>query len=175
MSSGFGVRPVRTGSEGAPVTPEDFPDFLQFRFNGVDLGGPDATTVNFVGGAVTVERGTGDDANKITVRIDMLSAPVVPVTTANHDVLPAEAGSYFRFTATGAKTATFDAADGFVERQEFHVTNRAASGNVTLTPVGGMVLNVPKGGTLVLEPGDTVTVKMVDVDEADVMGSVDAA
>ncbi len=46
-----------------------FPNFIQFQFNGVDLGGPDADTVNFVGSGFTVTRGTGDDANTITVTV----------------------------------------------------------------------------------------------------------
>lgn len=50
----------------AAAAPQEFPKQLQVRFNGVDLGGPDATVIDFVG-AFTVTRGTGDDANKITI------------------------------------------------------------------------------------------------------------
>jgi len=40
-----------------PVTaPENFPKQLQFRFNGVDLGGPDATVVDFVGSGFVATR-----------------------------------------------------------------------------------------------------------------------
>lgn len=60
---GFSVSPA---SSGAPVTPQEFPKFLQIRFNGVDLGGPDVTVLDFVGD-FTVERGTGDDANTVTI------------------------------------------------------------------------------------------------------------
>lgn len=52
-----------------PPAPDDFPQQIQFRWNGVDLGGPDATVVDFVGAGVTAERGTGDDAGTITVTI----------------------------------------------------------------------------------------------------------
>ncbi len=48
---------------------DTFPNFIQFQFNGEDLGGPDADTVNFVGSGFTVTRGTGDDANTITVTV----------------------------------------------------------------------------------------------------------
>lgn len=101
--------------------------------------------------------------------------PMLVEPTATRDMDPGDAGYYHRFTYAGAKTATFDDGDGFAAEQEFHVTNRAASGNLTLTAAGTMTLNPPKGGTLVLEPGDTVTVKMVDTDEADVFGSTVAA
>lgn len=101
--------------------------------------------------------------------------PIIIETGSNRDVGPADAGSYIRFTGGGAKTATFDDADGFTAAQEFHVANRASFGNLTLVAAGGMTLLPPKVGTLVLEPGDTVTVKMVDTDEADVFGSMEAS
>lgn len=66
--SGFSLRPAGGGAF-PPVTPQEFPNFIQFRFNGVDLGGRDATVVNFAGGVLQVERGTGADANKITVSL----------------------------------------------------------------------------------------------------------
>lgn len=52
-----------------PVTPQEFPQFLQIRVNGVDLGGPDVTVIDFVGDNWTVTRGDGDDANVLTVAI----------------------------------------------------------------------------------------------------------
>lgn len=105
------------------------------------------------------------------------AALLIAEATSNRDVTPADAGAYIRFTATGAKTASFDLGDGFSSPQEYHLANRAASGNLTITPVGSpeITFNAPKGGTLVLEPGDTVTVKFVDADEADVFGSTEAA
>jgi len=48
--------------------PQVFPTQLQFRFNGVDLGGPDAYVLDFVG-AFVVTRGTGANANTITVAL----------------------------------------------------------------------------------------------------------
>lgn len=97
-------------------------------------------------------------------------AVVVTVATTSHDVTPGDAGDYLRFTASGAKTAVFDGADGFAANEEYHITNRATSGDLTLSGTG-ITLNPPKGGTLVLEPGDTVTVKFVSSAVADVMGS----
>lgn len=106
---------------------------------------------------------------------DVAGVPIITEATTSRTIAPADAGSYHRFTATGAKTATFDDGDGFTAGQEFHIANRAASDNLALTPAGTMTLNPPKGGTLVLAPGDTVTVKLVDTDEADVFGSTEAA
>ena len=101
---------------------------------------------------------------------DVAPAVVIEATSAR-TMDPTDGGKYIRYTGTGAKTCTFDDGDGFAANQEFHITNRGASGDVTLTAAGGMTLNAPKGGSLVLEPGDTVTVKIVAADEADVMGS----
>lgn len=57
---------IAPANEGAPLTPQEFPQFLQIRLNGVDLGGPDVTVLDFVG-YFNVVRGTGADANKVTI------------------------------------------------------------------------------------------------------------
>ncbi len=101
-------------------------------------------------------------------------APVVPDATTSRAVTLDDVGSYLRFTASGAKACTFDVATGFTTGQEVHIANRASSGNVTLSATG-ITLNPPKGGTLVLEPGDTVTVKFVSSASVDVFGSTEAA
>lgn len=102
------------------------------------------------------------------------AALLITEATSNRDVATTDAGAYIRFTATGAKTCDFDVSEGFSSPQEYHLANRSVSGNLTVSGTG-VTLNAPKGGTLVLEPGDTVTVKFVDTDEADVFGSTEAA
>ncbi len=67
MSTSFSVQPA--SAPLAPQTPREYPNFIQFRFNGVDLGGPDANVVDFVGAGWVVTRGTGEDAGKITVTL----------------------------------------------------------------------------------------------------------
>jgi hypothetical protein len=117
-----------------------------------------------------------NDDTVLTIRgLFALGAEIVTESTTARDMLPADAGKVVRFTATGAKTATFDDGDSFTAGQVFHVTNRAASDSLTLTAAGGMTLNSPAGGTLVLEPGMTVTVMIVASDEADVLGQTVAA
>lgn len=88
-------------------------------------------------------------------------------------VQPADARTYLRYTGTGAKSATFSSASGFVAGQVFHLANRGASGELTLSG-SGVTLNPPKGGALTLEPGDTVSVLFVSSTEADVFGSTEA-
>lgn len=60
------ISPMSSGGR-TPPDHASVPQFIQFRWNGVNLGGPDASVVDFVGGSVVVTRGTGDDADKITV------------------------------------------------------------------------------------------------------------
>jgi len=64
----FGITPAG----GFPVAnTEDFPNYIQFQWNGVDLGGPDADTINFVGTGFTIVRGgSAVDDNTITITLD---------------------------------------------------------------------------------------------------------
>lgn len=86
---GFGMTPAT----GWPVpTPDDFPTFIQFQEDGVNLGGPDADTVNFSTGLVAT-RGEGENASIITVTADSSGG----VETAI-------------FSIAGATTGTFNSA-----------------------------------------------------------------
>lgn len=144
------------------------------------IGGADGDVIvnDAAGESVTItrwesRRATAQDIAALATAAG--GAPVITEAGASRDIDPStDAGRYIRFTATGAKTANFDVADGFASPKEYHITNRAASGNLTLTGTG-FTFNEHKGGTLVLEPGDTVTVKIVDTDEADLIGSTEAA
>lgn len=62
----FGIRPAGAPVQ-TPVTSGEFPNFVQFRVNGVNLGGPDVTVVDFVGEGWVITRGEGEDANKLTI------------------------------------------------------------------------------------------------------------
>lgn len=62
--SGFSLSPA---GNSPPVTPEQFPSYLQFRVNGVDVGGPDVTVIDFVGDGWVVTRGEGEDSGTLTI------------------------------------------------------------------------------------------------------------
>ena len=98
-------------------------------------------------------------------------ATVVTDATSARTIVAGDTGKYIRFTATGAKTCTFD---NTLTAGEYHIRNAAASGDVTLT-ASSTTLNAPAGGTLVLEPGMTCTVKFVGTAEFDVIGQTVAA
>lgn len=59
----FSVTPV---GPFPPVNSGDFPNFLQWQWEGDDLGEPDVDTVNLTGG-VEATRGTGENANTLTL------------------------------------------------------------------------------------------------------------
>lgn len=103
--------------------------------------------------------------------------PVVNDGGTNRDLTDDDQGCYVRMTGTGAKTVTVrpDATHAMPANGEWHIRNAAASGDVTLTEGMGVTLNPPAGGTLVVEPGMTVTLKRVAADEFDVIGLTVAA
>ncbi len=75
----FSITPV---GPFPPSNDEGFPQFIQWRDEGVDLGGPDADTVDFTGEGVTATRGTGETANVITVEI--LAPPSLSLQFQDH-------------------------------------------------------------------------------------------
>lgn len=65
----FSITPV---AEFPPASADDFPNYIQFQADGVDLGGPDVDTVNFVGN-LRATRGTGEATATVTVEGVLLS------------------------------------------------------------------------------------------------------
>lgn len=102
------------------------------------------------------------------------TTPVVTIAAASATFDAGALCAYLRFTAAGDKTATFSG-PSFLAGHEYHVANRSASGDLTLIAGAGITLTPSKGGTLVLEPGDTVTVKFISSTSADVFGSTKGA
>lgn len=63
----FSMTPV-TGFP--PTTPDEFPQGLQFQYDGTNVGGRDIDTVNFVpGDGLSVTVGEGENANILTITI----------------------------------------------------------------------------------------------------------
>lgn len=104
------------------------------------------------------------------------AVPLVNYTdnSAAENAARSHAGRMVRFTGTGAKTYTVASGTAFAAGEVVSVTNQAASGNVTLTE-SGVTLSPPKGGTLILEPGDTVSIHFTSSSAAMVYGSTLAA
>lgn len=95
-----------------------------------------------------------------------------PVVTESGTSLTADdtnAGNYTRFTSSSAKTYTFDDAETYAVSAEYHGRN-ANTNDLTITEAGGMTINPPAGGTLVIPPHGTFTVKIIAADEADLFG-----
>lgn len=61
----FAITPV---SGFPPEEAAEFPQFIQWQWDGADLGLPNVQIINFVGDGIEVTRGTGENSNVITVR-----------------------------------------------------------------------------------------------------------
>lgn len=95
-----------------------------------------------------------------------------PVVTVSGTSLAADAsnsGNYTRFTGLTAKSYSFDTAETYVVGAEYHGRN-VGTGDLTITEVGGMTINPPLDGTLVVPPNGWFAVKIVAADEADLRG-----
>lgn len=77
----FGLTPAGAGFP--PQAPDAFPNYIQFQYEGENLGDPDVDTVDFQG-SVFVSRGAGENANKVTVVVG--GTPSAP-TAASLDIL----------------------------------------------------------------------------------------
>lgn len=96
---------------------------------------------------------------------------VVQTEAADYTLDPGDVGNYIRLTAAGIKDVDIgtDATTALPANGEWHIRNDGA-GDATIVPAGGVTVNLPAGGTLVLAEGMTVTLKRVAADEFDLLG-----
>lgn len=96
---------------------------------------------------------------------------VIQTEATDYTVDPGDVGNYIRLTDATAKTVSVDleATTALPDDGEWHFRN-AGAGDATFDPDVGVTINVPAGGTLVLEEGMTVTLKRVAADEFDLLG-----
>ncbi len=90
----------------------------------------------------------------------------------NYTLAPTDVGNYIRMTAAGAKTVSIDleATTALPADGEWHIRNVGA-GDCTITPVVGVTVNAPYGGTLIVAQNGTVTIKRVAANTFDIFGS----
>lgn len=119
--------------------------------------------------------GAGAGAKGLVITLLFAATPgvgtITEATTARN-IANSDAGCYLRFTATGAKTCTFrpNSVHALPQDGEWTIANRAGAGDLTLVFTAPAAGNAPNGGTLILQPGMTVTVKRYQTDGFDVMG-----
>ena len=99
------------------------------------------------------------------------ASPVITESGAARVSALIDAGSYIRFTNTGAKTYTIQpqASVAWVANTEIRGRNAAAT-NLTLTPGSGVTLNAPYAGTLQVPPSGWFMLKRVASNVWDVSG-----
>lgn len=140
----------------------------------------DKMTIGGTDGDVIVDDAAGESVtitkwvSRRIGRSALSAAPLITEGGTSRNMSLSDSGCYVRFVAAGAKTANFNSVSGFSASEEYNIANRAPSGDLTLVGTG-VVLGAPKAGTLVLAPGDSVTVKFLSGTSADVIGSVVAA
>lgn len=97
-------------------------------------------------------------------------AAIVTESSTSRTLTSSDAGKYIRFTNSAAKTLTVEdvATQAQTSGNEFHGRN-ANTGDLTITESGSTV-NPPAGGTLVIPPQGTFTLKYVGSDVWDLFG-----
>ena len=65
----------------------------------------------------------------------------VRVPDLDKQLLPIDKDTVLRFETNGDKTLTISLSSGFLPNSIFHISNRSASGDLTLSPVDGMYIN----------------------------------
>lgn len=104
-----------------------------------------------------------------------IAAETITESGSSANLLNANRGKYQRWTGTGAKTLTVqpNATEAITQDAEFHITNRATSGDLTIAAGSGVTINPPADGSLILLPGMMATLKRVASDEFDLIGQTD--
>jgi hypothetical protein len=115
--------------------------------------------------------------NRATVAWDVQTViaeptPILTDATTAYQIIAADAGKYVRLTNAAAKTIdiVLDATAALAADTEYNFRNVGA-GDATITPVVGVTVNLPVGGSLVVAQGGTVTLKRVATDEFDLFGA----
>lgn len=95
-------------------------------------------------------------------------APVIDSADQFNNALAGASGNYMRFSHVAAEYH-FDDSEPWEVGAEYH-GRYVGSGTLTLTSGAGFTINPPAGGSLVIPPGGTFTVKIVAANEADLFG-----
>jgi len=141
--------------------------------NDIIVGGTAGAPTRFP--ATTAGLALLDDADAAAQRTTMGAqkrATIVAISDASDDLEASWDGDYIRMTNTGAKTLNVraDATHALPTAGQWHIRNAGATGDITITPAGGVTITAPAGGTLVLEPGMTVTLFRTGTDAFDLIG-----
>lgn len=131
-----------TGLGGfAQQAPEDFPRFIQFQEEGVDLGDNAVEVVNFTGAAVTATRGTGENTDTLTVDVGAPALTWID-TPGDYTLEKSNAGNGLATSGvTGVQTITIPADTGdtdvdFVDGNAVLVYQEGAAAVAFATAVG---------------------------------------
>lgn len=138
------------------------------------IGGTDGDVIvdDAAGETVTITKWTSRRATASEiVALAAQSGAAVQTEAADYTIDPAGAGHYIRLTGATAKVVNIalDSTTALPANAEWHFRNVGA-GDATITPVGGVTVNAPNGGTLVIPQDGTVTLKRAAADVFDLLG-----
>lgn len=151
---GFSVTPV---GPFPPANSEDFPDFLQWQVDGVDVGTTAVSTVNLTG-AVAATIGTGENEEVLTIEIGAtaLTWRSAPGDTA---LAASDAGNGIATTGTtGTQTITITGND--IDDGEMVLVYQEGAAGVNIVAASGISLRVRSPLTAV-SAGQYATVTII--------------
>lgn len=144
----FGLTPAGAGFP--PQAPDAFPNYIQFQSDGTDLGGANADTVNFRRN-LTATRGTGENANIITVDADAFGWTEV---TTDHLIANTDIGNGLKVNSAeesvivtvpgDTQLGIEDAGDGTINGVSMLIEQHGAA-VVSVVGQSGVTINVRTG------------------------------
>lgn len=155
-------------------------EFVLLRYNGATNTFRTLITPIVLGDGVdSVVAGEGIDVDTndpLNPIISKVLPQIATEATTSRNLTLADNDMYIRFTHTDPSFVTVpaDVDQSFAIGSEIHF-RAVTAGTVTIVPAGGVTVNVPDSGGLILgEAGATCTIKKVGTDEWDLFGLVTA-
>lgn len=163
----FSISPV---GPFTPDTDEGFPQFLQWQADGLNLGGPDAGTVNIADGLIAT-RGEGENADVITIAAVPPTPPGVLAwryVEGDDAVLPSDVMNGIVFLAeTGSPTLAINS--GVIEIGESVLVVQKGAASVTFSPASGVDLVFRSGAFSATSGGQGSIVTLIALSETEII------
>lgn len=123
------------------------------------------------GAAATAETNANSYTDTEVAAAAVAGAVTETVSGTTHDLDNANKGKWHRFTNAAAKTLTVrDNVTHAVDQDAEFLLRNVGAADLTISPAGGVTVNLPTGGSLVVPQGGTVVLKRVAADEFDLSG-----
>lgn len=154
--------------------PNDFPGIKQNSSSGGGSGVTEQEVLDLIAANTLSESAIEDLIEAAALTADqalVLVRNAIITDNDNYTVLATDASKYIRLTAAGAKTITIqtNATQALPDNADWHFRN-AGAGDATISPAGGVTVNLPINGSLVIPQGGTITLKRIASNTFDLIG-----